>query len=160
MVDGCARQSGDLGAQLVARATGGGSEIRCGTGFELGELLREPGPSVFEQRSGLRVGFSQQAGTLAGDVTLRLADLLCLGLRSDPIRLTGIELRLDLGSAGSHALLDRRTGELPQQEEHQQRGGDAEQQLVALRPELRRRLGDVFVLSTGGGNQRSAKTFT
>ena len=99
VVDCGSRQAGDLGAQLVAGPGRGGSDIGLGSGFELGDLLGEPGPAVFEQRCGLGVGLGQQPGTLGGDVALGLTDLGSLGLGSDSIRLTGIELCLDLGGA-------------------------------------------------------------
>ena len=75
VIDRGARQASDLGAQFVADTTCCGDEIGCSTGIEIGELLCETGPAIFQQRSGLRVGLGQQPGALCGDVAFRLADL-------------------------------------------------------------------------------------
>ena len=71
---GRAEQAGDLGAQLVADAAGGGGDVGVGLGLELGDLGVEAGPAVGEQRRGLRVGLGEQARALGLDVALRLAD--------------------------------------------------------------------------------------
>ena len=98
-LNGSGRQSGDLGAQLVAGAAGCRDDVGVGSGIELDELLRQADAAIFEQRRGLGIGLGQQSSSLGSDVTFRLADLGSLGVGGDSSRLTGIELRLDLGRA-------------------------------------------------------------
>ena len=50
-----------------------------GLGFDVGHLRLEASPAVFEHGGCLRIGLGEQASTLAGDVTLGLADTGCLG---------------------------------------------------------------------------------
>ncbi len=75
--------AGDLATQLVAAASGGGTDVGLGTSFELGHLDVEADPAVGEQRLGLGLGFGVQAGTLGLDVALGLADPDRFGLGGD-----------------------------------------------------------------------------
>ena len=82
----------DLGAQLVAAATGCRVDVGLGAGFELGELGLEPRPAVDEQRLRLGVGVGEQPRALGLDVALGPADRGGVGVGIGDRVGAGIEL--------------------------------------------------------------------
>ena len=120
-LDGDAGVAGDLGAQFVARAPGGGGDVGLGASLELGHLGVDADPAVGDQRLGLGFGLGVEAVALGLDVALGPADVGRLGLGGDLRRRRIVEFLLDPGGAIVEALLDRRPRVLPQQAEDDQR---------------------------------------
>ena len=142
VVDGGAGQAGDLGAQLVAGPAGRGSDVGLGAASSSATSCSSRArPSSSSAAAWVSASASRRARSASmSPLAWRIWAASASAATRPPHR-----HRAQPGSwrCGRHALLHRRAGELPQQEEDDHRGGDAEEHLVALGPELRRRLGDV-----------------
>ena len=106
-----------------------------GACLELGELLASSrAAAVVEDGRGLCVGLGEDAGALGGDVALGLADLRGLGGGAGAGRPTAASSSFWIRSVRArHRLLDRRTGELEQRGEDDQRREAAPDDLGRLR---------------------------